>query len=295
MSEHINWDLWPEATHYLPKTLQRPGCFWLFSGSTPIKRYAFSDTSPVTMDLELSQEGRSNLVARPADWAKAPEEATHYVTSIRDRIPTGWYRADGNKMRYLAQEGEYLFRLDDVHEGCGLILEARPALLDISGPVMDFGASGGDTSVVAHVVAGEVIAAWENGLPPPMTPVEFRAVDGTWKPGTFVGKVYGKLAVGCDATHCIGFLSSDEMRPAPTPEQLERIRQVGIMNGLLGNGSSHRQGRILFDHGFRQAPGYAELMAFADWVASKASLRFASQPELLDKAQAALAASRGDV
>ncbi len=290
MSERINWDLWPEATHYLPKTLQRPGCFWLFSGSTPIKRMAFSDTSPVTMDLELSQEGRSNLVARPADWAKAPEEATHYVTSIRDRIPTGWYRADGNKMRYLAQEGEYLFRLDDMHEGCGLILEARPAMDWSEAPADD-----GDKTVATHMQGGEVVAVWADGVPPPMTPVEFKAVDGTWKPGTFVGKVYGKLAVGCDATHCIGFLSSDEMRPAPTPEQLERTRQVGIMNGLLGNGSSHRQGRILFDHGFRQAPGYAELMAFADWVSSTAHLRFANRLELVEKAQAALAASRGDV
>lgn len=92
----------------------------------PITRWECDGSDPQTVDVQLSQYGRQNLVARPADWATAPEEATHHVTSIRERIPTGWYRADGNKMRCLAQEGEYLFRLDDIHEGCGLILEARP-------------------------------------------------------------------------------------------------------------------------------------------------------------------------
>lgn len=65
---------------------------------------------------------------RGPDWSKAPEGATHWVVSARERVPTGWYRADGNKMRCIAQEGEYLFRLDDVqHADSGLTLIERPA------------------------------------------------------------------------------------------------------------------------------------------------------------------------
>lgn len=60
------------------------------------------------------------------DWSKAPEEATHFVMSNERRIPGGWYRADGNKMRHTVNEGEYTFRLDDLHPQRMIHLIERP-------------------------------------------------------------------------------------------------------------------------------------------------------------------------
>lgn len=75
-----------------------------------------------------------------------------------------------------------------------------------------------------------VQAAWSGeGVPPPMTPVEFKSVDGDWMPGIYIGKVYGRLLVGCDQTRAVGSLSSEEMRPVRTPEQIaadERLHKI---------------------------------------------------------------------
>jgi len=60
------------------------------------------------------------------DWSKAPQSATHFVMSNESGIPGGWYRADGIKMRDIANEGEYTFRLDDLHPQRMLHLIARP-------------------------------------------------------------------------------------------------------------------------------------------------------------------------
>lgn len=58
-------------------------------------------------------------------WDKEPT-ATHYVVSFEPGIPSGFYRADGVKMRDVAREDEYTFRLDDVHPGRLLELIERP-------------------------------------------------------------------------------------------------------------------------------------------------------------------------
>lgn len=60
------------------------------------------------------------------NWSKAPEGTTHYVLSREAAVPSGWYRADGNKMRNIFLEGEYMFRLDDLHPGRLLKLFERP-------------------------------------------------------------------------------------------------------------------------------------------------------------------------
>lgn len=85
--------------------------------------------------------------------------------------------------------------------------ESRPSVpRDFSGPVLD-----------------------HNPDPEPMTPVEYKSVDGTWKPGVYVGRVYGRMVVGCDETEVVGWLDSEEMRPPRTPEQIaadERLHKI---------------------------------------------------------------------
>jgi hypothetical protein len=62
------------------------------------------------------------------DWSDAPPRATHYVHSSQPSVEPGWYVADGVKMRLIGRDDEYIFRLDDVHHGCGLTLVERPAV-----------------------------------------------------------------------------------------------------------------------------------------------------------------------
>ncbi|WP_313453489.1 hypothetical protein [Stutzerimonas nitrititolerans] len=283
------------------------------------------------------------------------------------RVPSGWYRRDGNKMRDLDREGEYTFRLDDLHEGCGLTLYPRPTdwatapadathcwndghggrwykfdfeagtayLLkwgeweavpiedyrgDMSGmearPALhvDPAAPGSDRTVERHVLAGEVIAVWEDGLPPAGSVCELRLTStlGEWSQAhikfasrnVVVWDWEGEPAVN---GLCTAYRHEVEMRPVRTPEQIaadERLHKVrnaatAIARALDTLHESEERAAVsvieaMIDAGYAKAPGYPELVALAQWIKSKAVLRFSGQPELLDKARAALAAVRGD-
>lgn len=128
----IDFSKAPEsATHYLSAVRVEDIAWFKVSGSGVRRWYPHEGTeiyvwSSVSMLPPLSEAIPS--ARRGPDWGKAPEGATHWVVSARERVPTGWYRADGIKMRCIAQEGEYLFRLDDVqHADSGLTLIERPA------------------------------------------------------------------------------------------------------------------------------------------------------------------------
>lgn len=59
------------------------------------------------------------------NWDTYPD-ATHFVISAEAGISTGFYRQDGIKMRDCENEGEYTFRLDDLHPLRKIALLARP-------------------------------------------------------------------------------------------------------------------------------------------------------------------------
>lgn len=66
----------------------------------------------------------------------------------------------------------------------------------------------------------EIIEWTGEGLPPVGTVAEFKARDGTWKPGEYVGSFCGKMVVGCLVSGVVGFLKSEEFKPARTPDQI---------------------------------------------------------------------------
>jgi len=236
------------------------------------------------------------------NWKKAPSSATHWGPA-RGEFTEAWYRIkEGVQARQFVWVNDWYtdpVRLTD--ERVAMLVE-RP-----SGAVhIDPAAPGSDRTVTTHMLAGEVVAVWEGCIPPVGVKCQYRILPvGIWHECTvshILRPMQGcppEVVILCD--HLNGEqvvrVGSDkgaaEFRPVPTPEQVDRMRQIGIMNGLLGNGASHAQGRDLFEHGFRQALGYAELVALAKWVDENTVLRPDTR-DLIHKARYALAASRGD-
>lgn len=105
------------------------------------------------------------------------------------------------------------------------------------------------------------VVEWDGvGDPPAMSKIEYKSVEGTWKKGVFVGRVYGKIVAGCDETKSVGWLPSDEMRPIRTDEQVaaeDREKAVNLMldatNIRAGIISDRRaMARQLYDAGYRK-------------------------------------------
>ena len=84
------------------------------------------------------------------------------------------------------------------------------------------------------------VVGWDGvGDPPAMSKIEYKSVGGTWKKGVFVGRVYGKIVAGCDETEVVGWLSSGEMRPIRTAEQVaaeEREKEIADMMEVTSDG-----------------------------------------------------------
>lgn len=95
-----------------------------------------------------------------------------------------------------------------------------------------------DTNYVTHTSSPinsdcKIVQPEWNGDPEPMTPVEFMSVEGVWKPGVFVGRVYGRQVLGCDETQVVGWISSDLVRPARTSEQVAAEEREKAVNEAL--------------------------------------------------------------
>lgn len=144
------------------------------------------------------------LIERPQafDWSGAPEDATH--RHIEDEN-SPFRKLVGASDAYAWVRGEWIFIAPSDEDRP--LYEPRPFVpRDFSGPVLDC-----------------------NPDPEPMSPVEYKSVDGSWKSGVFVGRVYGRIVVGCDETEVVGWLDSEEMRTPRTPEQIaadERLHKI---------------------------------------------------------------------
>lgn len=96
--------------------------------------------------------------------------------------------------------------------------------------------------------------------PEPLSLIEFKAVDGSWKPGVFVGRVYGRMIVGCDQTEVVGWIESQAIRLRKTPDQIaaeerslacDRIYGIITGPGVERKGNTSDMAEALYDAGLR--------------------------------------------
>lgn len=131
-----------------------------------------------------------------------------------------------------------------------------------------YGASGAAVTRAEWQAAVDALNApkvveWDgSGDPPQMSKIEYKSVEGIWKLGVFVGRVYGKIVAGCDDTEVVGWLGSDEIRPIRTAAQVaaeERENAIDEMSGWAGkteiNPATERVIlERLYDAGYRKEP-----------------------------------------
>ncbi|MDH0749489.1 hypothetical protein N5D61_24500 [Pseudomonas sp. GD03842] len=165
------------------------------------------------------------------DWTKAPKGATHFVISAEHRIASGWYQQDGVKMRDLAREGEYAFRIDDLHEGRMLRLVPR-------------------------------IEPWNGeGLPPVGTVCELRAHKLTEWSAAKIEFAYRNVIVwdwiGEPSINglCTAYSHNVELRPIRTAEQIaaeEREAAICAMMEVCSELPCRQSCEDLYEAGYRK-------------------------------------------
>jgi hypothetical protein len=174
------------------------------------------------------------------DWRKAPEDATHFVISAEARIPSGWYQADGNKMRDLSREGEYTFRLDDLHDDRPLRLAPRPNQWN------------GEGLPPVGMVCERM---WMSG-PASYTPVRVIAHDSGQAIYRFI-EDRRKGEVQADSQGEGDSSGNPIFRPIRTPEQIaaeERDKGIEVIRELLSNVAcdDFHAAVAIYDAGYRK-------------------------------------------
>lgn len=222
------------ATHLLPpKEGVRSGPVYYRTPSVHgVARWDGSQWGPCAYLPEAAIPIKRDESVAYIDWSKAPERATHFVISAESRIPSGWYQRDGNKMRDLARELEYTFRLDDLHEGRAIRLVPRPT-------------------------------AWDGQGPPPVGDScerRFVGVSGSSWFGCIVlargsRKIFIRDDNGDEWAHS---LDEVEFRPYRTPEQIaaeereEEINRMVALSPMLDKGWARKVCTALYDAGYRK-------------------------------------------
>lgn len=229
------------------------------------------------------------------DWSKAPPDATHYLPSaFGPSLSSFWRLIDGTPVRRWEADGQPL-------EGAVLDLEGlfdrlieRPAG-DFSGQVRDCGKP-------------VEVEPWGGGsLPPVGVECERHASGDLWErvcikyqqANICVWEVIGIAAERCsDDAHKMVF------RPIRTPEQIaadKRLHAVrnactAIATALATLHESEEHGALtaieaMLDSGYRKAPGYDELLAFAQWLNDFQVGTTVVSPDVIGPLEGALAAA----
>lgn len=140
------------------------------------------------------------------NWDTYPD-ATHFVISAEAGISTGFYRQDGIKMRDCENEGEYTFRLDDLHPLRKIALLARP------------------------------LAEWSGeGFPPIGTVCEWKEKTGfQWVKATvlFITESSVVMQRG-DGFEWQMLTKRTAFRPLPNPEQIAADKRLNSAMALYG-------------------------------------------------------------